>query len=489
MEKPNNTPSAAPLSPNKRFLAECEREALHLSGAILPHGALLVADADGHVVHASANVGDFLGVAAGDWLGASLPAHLDRACSDLPRTPGSRALIQGEPLDLLLNRGEGGAITLEFMAHLPDRNRPNPCPNPSAPGDEAGLAMLQNALVRQVAELTGFQRVMLYRFREDDDGEVIAEARLGDTYGSYLGLRFPASDIPQIARALYLKNPWRIIPDAAAEPVPVLGVGAAAPDLSHSDLRSVSPLHRVYLANMGVRASLSFPVVIADRLVALVACHHASPRQLPLGLIDHAAQTVRCYAMRLSAYQAHQRMRRVDSLNHRFAEVAAMLRRHGDLVSAWDEVAPWLMTQVGADGAQVVWGKTLASHGTCLEAPALGLLDAWFLNECGGILWNGDNLVRQVPGYPLSEVAGVLALRISRDLRVYLCRTETIHEVAWGGNPDKPVEHHDGSLGIAPRRSFEKWVEKRLGFSRPWDNEARLLALRLRELLLKEVRP
>lgn len=480
--------------PGMSHLDVCEREPLHRSGAILSHGALLVVDPDGHVVHASANVGDFLGAPAEAWLGARLPAALHQPCASLDMAPGSRSLLQGatlagaEPLDLVLNRSADGCIALEFLPHRPDINRITPCPGAGTPADEAGLALVQDALVRQIAQLTGFQRVMLYRFREDDDGEVIAESRPGDAYGSYLGLRFPASDIPRIARALYMNNPWRMIPDAAAEAVPVLGVDASPPDLTHSDLRSVSGMHRIYLANMGVRASLSFPVVIADKLVALVACHHASPRQLPLPLIDHAAQTVRCFGMTLSAYQARQRMRLVDGMGHRFAPAAGMLERHGDLLSAWPELAPWLMAQVRADGALVLRGDTRACVGTCLEATALEVLERWFLNPSGELLWSGDNLSRQVPDYPLSEIAGVLALRVGRDTRIYLCRSEYIHEVAWGGNPDKPVEYHDGALGIAPRHSFEKWVEKRLGFSRPWDNEARLLALRLRELLAKEAR-
>ena len=112
---------------------------------------------------------------------------------------------------------------------------------PDIPANENELAALQHELVERIAALTGFQRVMFYAFRADEHGEVVAEARHGDAYGSYLGLRFPASDIPHNARRLYQLNPGRLIVDAGAAAVPVAGRNDTPPDLTWSDLRSVSP--------------------------------------------------------------------------------------------------------------------------------------------------------------------------------------------------------------------------------------------------------
>lgn len=477
---------------DKRFLDECEREVLHLSGAIQSHGALVVIDGRLRVTHLSANHADYLPAELGLRVGAPLAEPLVRWVPALGE--GQRLLqpdgIEGVAgaLDLLLTRHPGGSWLFEC---LPGQGRDGLDPGrfglQPAPMDADTLAERRRELVREVAARSGFQRVMYYQFREDEDGdgEVLAEVRQAEVYGSYLGLRFPASDIPRVARTLYARNSWRMIPDARAAAVPVLGAGA--PDLSLADLRSVSPVHALYLANMGVRASLSLPIVAGNRLRALVACHHREPRRLPLPLLESLAQMTRGHALDVSAYESRRQMRLVDGLAHRFAAVRAVLERHGDATSAWPELAPLLAREFAVEGAMLRTSHAMVGWGLSLEPGALDALDRWFTTRSREMVWQGDRLGRQVPDMPPSQVAGVLVIRVvdrtGEVARAYLCRAEHIHEVAWGGNPDKPVEHHDGVVGIAPRRSFEKWVEKRLGYSRAWDNETLLLAFRLRELL------
>ena len=153
--------------------------------------------------------------------------------------------------------------------------------------DTAGAALERAASVQAVCEvaaeafrkLTGFDRIMIYRFLDDDAGHVVAEAR-EETSSSFLNHHFPATDIPRQARALYVRNPVRVIPDAAYAPQPLRG-GEGRPPLDMSDcgLRSVSPIHLQYLKNMGVRASLSLSIVVDDKLWGLFACHHYSPRR------------------------------------------------------------------------------------------------------------------------------------------------------------------------------------------------------------------
>lgn len=505
---------------DKRILERCEDEALHLSGAIQPHGALLALDADGRVSHASANTAALLDAAPEAWLDKPLPDSIDALTATTGDKPGSRSVVydaidtSAGLLDVGVTRGAQGALTLEFIPAAP-RQRLKNCracattalefvpaappecclattsehthPERRVPDSPAALLAQRQTLVDEIAALTGFERVMFYAFMDGGDGEVLAEACSGDTYGSYLGLRFPASDIPHVARALYLKNPWRLIPDAAAEAVPLIGRGAA-PDLTWSDLRSVSPVHRIYLANMGVAASLSFPVVSGGELVALVSAHHSRPTRLPLCVMEIGAAQVRAHAFAYASYCSQQRMRMIDGLVYRFNAMQAILHRHGGLVAAWPELGAWLCQEFKVDGATFCHDETALAVGVGFEPAALNALDDWFAGSIRDFVWAGDNLSRQVPGYPLSELAGAVAIRIGQPgsavARIYLGRREHIHEVAWGGNPDKPVEYHDGEVGIAPRRSFEKWVERRLGHCRPWSNETRLLALKLRELLL-----
>lgn len=483
----------------KAFIAQCEQEALHRSGMIQPHGALLICTADLRVTHASANLGDYTGRPPVAWLGQPLPDELARLNAMLPGEVGARAIIsrtldERYALDVVATRTEAGGLLLELIPAQEEwvLDTPKAPILPTPPASHEDLLALRHALLAQIAKLTGAHRLMYYAFLPNEDGEVLDEICDDPAAGTYLGLRYPASDIPMVARQLYLKNPWRCIPDAQAAPVPILSLDADVPaDLTWSDLRSVSPVHVVYLANMGVRSALSFPIALGGGLVALVSAHHTVPITLPPRLLDSLALQVKNFAHALALWQSQQRIRLIDGLNRRLDTAQETLLRHGDLISAWPDLAQGLIDEFDVDGATLCIEQQHASIGTCLEAMPLAVLDDWFGEQSDEAVWSSDHLSGDVRAFPLSEIAGVMAIRISRpgrrSIRIYLSRTEFIHTLNWGGNPNKPVEYHDGQLGIAPRRSFEKWVERRLGYSRPWSNEARLLALRLRDVLQREL--
>jgi len=484
--------------PNSRYLANCEREQLHLSGAAQAHGLLLVMDASGRICHVSDNALDFLGQPTEALLGKPLPAALTplqilldglgpMAGLRCPWRAGLESPLEGKPpLDCVLHRGLEGQTLIE-LTPASDFSPPRPHRMQEPYRNDAAYRAARQSLVEDMAKLTGFQRVMYYLFLENGDGLVVAEARDSQAYGTFLDHRFPASDIPQIARALYVKQSWRLIPDARQDPVPLRGLDPAPPDLSWADLRSVSPVHRVYLGNMGVRASLSFPVVMNGELAALVACHHTDPRQPSLSTLEVAAQQVQAHALAVGAYRGQERIRFMDGLDQRFEPARTLLQRHGALVPAWSELAPWLLDTFAADGVSLHLGETRLDHGLALEQGPFSSLKSWQLNAPLEPVFAADSLSRAVPGTPPSQCAGVLVIRNKSPQGAEFCvvftRKEQIEEVLWGGNPDKPTEYHDGVLGIAPRRSFERWVEKRLGYCRPWTNEFRVMAFRLREIL------
>ena len=489
------------MSLDAQVLAQCEREQLHLSGAIQPHGTLLVADAAGTITHAAQNIEAYLGAPADAWLGQSLPEALATFAKSLAAAPGSRrwtVLVltpNGAPMQVVLTRGANNQIIAELVPQ-PTGDAASVASNPQVVGHKTPktreeMAADEAAITEQVAALTHFQRVMYYRFREDGDGEVITEARRGDSYGSYLGLRFPASDIPRVARQLYLKNPWRMIPDAAAAPVSVLSKAAEAADLTYSDLRSVSPVHQVYLGNMGVVASLSFPVVMRGELVGLVAAHHSQVQSLSLAVLEQCSQLVSRHAQTAISYDLQQTLRRQDMISQRVEQLRPLVTSREDVEQNWDVIGRQLITMFHADGVRLCFDDTQLEHGLCGSAADRAPLEEWFVNDAAASVKNSDNIRRYV-ARPMSEnIAGVMGIDASGrggPLRVFLSRREHIHEVAWGGNPDKPMEAMGGPLPIAPRRSFEKWVEKRFGYCRPWNAEERHLALALRVLLLHELR-
>ena len=280
-------------------LTNCDREPIHIPGSIQPHGVLLVmTEPEFVVIQVSENVVDHLGVRVEDVLTRPLSALFDRSSVEAVGTalsggPSERAnairiLASGKPFDAIVHRHKGAAIlelepasavSTEDIGHHPLRQ------TLIRVQDVGSVRELANIVVEEVKRVTGFDRVMFYRFNEVGDGSVDAES-IAPGLEPYLGLHYPASDIPQPARQLYLENRLRIIADARAQPaliVPTLRPDTGAPlDLSFAVLRSVSPIHLEYMANMGLRASMSISLVVRDRLWGLISCaNHTGPRLVP----------------------------------------------------------------------------------------------------------------------------------------------------------------------------------------------------------------
>jgi len=281
-------------------ISNCDAEPIHLLGGIQPIGFLLTMSTDGAVSRASENVHIYLGVTGAEILGRPvrefLPAdllHDIRGRLQLASNEGIVERLFGQPLvpegprfDVAVHFAgreavlEFGPVTVETQNHL-SALRSMIARLERRTSTEA----LFKVAVRLVRTFTGYDRVMAYLFDEVGAGEVIAESVDGEMQ-PYLGLRYPGSDIPSQARALYRRNWLRMIVDVDAAPVPV--IPALSPegeplDLSMSVLRSVSPIQLEYLRNMGARASMSISILRGGELVGLIACHHREPKYLDLG--------------------------------------------------------------------------------------------------------------------------------------------------------------------------------------------------------------
>lgn len=262
----------------------------------------------------------------------------------------------------------------------------------------------------------------------------------------------------------------------------------APPDLSYSDLRSVSPVHLIYLANMGVRASLSVPVLANGKLVALIAAHDDEPHLLSADVLESVTQKVHAHSLAINSFRA-QRISRIslDMLNQ-FDAMKSFIANPARWDEHWHKIGPWLLAQFDATGAVLHFDRHAWVIGQHPDESVMRTLDDWLCEECLEFVWTSESLSRAFPALPPCPVAGALAIRgnLLNDVdspRVFLFREEHVHEVKWGGNPEKPIENSDGPLDIKPRRSFETWVERRVGYSRPWGTEMRQKALKLRELL------
>ena len=488
-------PAGAAFEPaaSEADLATCDREPIHIPGAIQPHGALLAAREDDlTIVHASANVCAFLGRPVDETLGASLGELIDAAslarvraaceapsltqCNPLSLTAGGRVF------DAMLHRS-GELLVVEIEPRQggdPEEH----CPHAEA---RQALARLQSARTRdelwrvaaeEVRRLTGFHRVMVYRFDErDEHGEVVAES-LDPSVGreAYLELHYPASDIPAQARALYAVNWLRLIADVGYRPVPVLPAVSPATgeplDMSRSVLRSVSPVHLEYLRNMGVSASMSISMVQEGRLWGLVACHHYEPRLVPFRarlLCELLAQV--CSGLLSPLERAEEATHRAHTGEVR----AALLMRlageedvHRGLL--WGE--PSLLDLVGAGGAAIAYDGRLTTRGATPERPQIEAVIEHLRAAANDDVFATDALPSALPEVAgLAERgAGVLAFPLCRPRSEYVLwfRPEWVRTVRWGGDPSRAAtadpEHHR----VSPRRSFAAWEQTVVGKARPW---------------------
>src|SRR5450755_3411299 len=271
---------------------ECEREPIHLPGSIQSIGVLIAVDKPAfEVQQISANAGTWLGVEAAAALGCSLDQVLGKASAEIVRNAAIGTEFDDNPLYL----GTATVSTRPFHMVAHRRNRALIVELEPAgfkkPVSFRSIYALVRSFLRQlqqqgtvakvaaltaveVRRLTGFDRVMVYRFDPDWNGAVIAEDR-NDVLPSYLGLRFPAGDIPRQARELYRINHLRQIADANSVPVPLLGLrGSLTLDLTHASTRTVSPRHVEYMKNMGTMASMSISILRDGELWGLVTCHH-----------------------------------------------------------------------------------------------------------------------------------------------------------------------------------------------------------------------
>ena len=495
------------MDKQRGFLDNCEQEQLQFSGAIQSHGALIICQPDGTVTHRSDNLADFIAdslVAEGSLQPAILKLIPKSEQSPDTDAPVQRLFLQqaldgkSDLLDVVLTHS-ASRVAIEVLHHEASRAEPPwfPPPGLTAINNDDELAETRHELIDWIARVSGYERVMYYQFLPDGEGEVCSEYCHKDIDGSYLGLRFPASDIPQIARNIYRKNPWRTISDSHSEAValrrlePAVNSGHTEvdsdvlPDLTYVDLRSVSPVHAVYMQNMGDRASFTLSVVSADGLDALIFCHSPVAGRLSLDRQGAISNVVRQYNTLLREYRARKRMKIVDEFSYQVNQTLSRMNTLSDVAAQWQVLSCWLLGTFEADCLVIQIGDQIQVAGEETDPHISDYLQGWFKEHCQELFFSTDYLSGLQPDSQiLTNMAGAAGLKINnvngRSDYLFLLRKEVIQEVSWGGNPDKPVEYHDGQLGISPRQSFAKWVEKKIGFSRPWSSDVKFRLLRLR---------
>lgn len=489
-------------------LTNCDREPIHILGAIQPIGFLLALTADWMVARASANLAEYLGLTPAEIIGKPvaevlLPAavHDLRNRTALLRGPDSVErlfsvqLVEDAPLFDVALHLSGSSIVIEGERSSGEH------------GDVTGMVRSMIARLdqcgdlpaffkegaRQVRALVGFDRVMVYRFAPDGSGEVVAEA-CKPGIGRFLGLHYPASDIPAQARILYTRNLLRVIADVRAEPVPIepmLDAAGEPLDLSLSLLRSVSPIHIEYLKNMGVDASMSISIIVDGKLWGLFACHHYSPRSPSFERRAITELFSQMFSMRLESRERQQTVefeRRARDISDQLLGAVAS---DETLLRDPDWLADILTHAIPADGVGVWLAGNYAFSGVTPPTDDFRRIVRALNATAAGKVYATDHIGSLVPDAErfADGTSGLLAIPVSRSPRDYvvLFRSEMIRSVRWGGDPHKPVEYGPNGPRLTPRESFEEWKELVRGRSRPFSASELRVAETLRATLIEVV--
>ena len=505
---PTQSPTVPPPVPD---LSACERERIHMPGAIQPHGCLLFCSLPSWVVRTvSANAGQFLGREADTLLDTTLDTVLPAKTVHDLRNVLQASMVSGGAERLLDQPIDDGPSRYDLTVHMaasnavveivPRKGADTLATDPitlvkSMVGRLKRAPTLERFLhlaAHQVRAVTGFDRVMVYKFLPDSTGEVMAEA-LRSGLPPFLGLRYPASDIPAQARTLYRRQWLRLIPDVNYAPVPLLarsesGVEA---DLSLATLRSVSPVHLEYLRNMDSHATLTISLMTGDTLWGLIACHHSSPRRISSSTCAATELFGQIFSLQIEAKEQARELMVADELRKAHDRLIAAMTAESSIFDDPERFRDLVTHMVPCEGYGVWSEKGFIGVGVTPPPEAMPDLLRHLGEKDPQQPYATSALSRELASAAayVEQVSGVLSIPFSRTRREYLLffRREVIQTVTWGGDPTKPVVLERGGARIGPRKSFDAWKEIVRGQSIGWRPAEVQIAETLRISLLEVI--
>jgi light-regulated signal transduction histidine kinase (bacteriophytochrome)/CheY-like chemotaxis protein len=482
------------MQPTPIDLSNCDQEPIHIPGLIQPHGALIVLRRhDLTICQVSSNTTNILGLAPARLLQQPVEALLPEKEQVNYRQSLLNDVTESKPLylfsvrtreiddvfDAIAHRS-GNCILLELEPSSTERDLTAPDlyrlvqTSVAKLQQAASVARLCHVCAEQVRRVSGFDRVMVYRFDEEWNGEIVAEDKREDLE-PFLGLHYPASDIPKQARELYTKNWLRFIANRDYVPTPIIPANnpdTGEPlDLSFSVLRSVSPIHLEYLKNMGVGASMSVSLMKDGKLWGLIACHHYSPRHVPYDVRTACELLGQMMSPHLSSAEERQLVIYREKLRDVREGMLANLERLEDEAKALVGAHPNLLSFIEAGGAAVVMDDEVARVGHTPGDEDILRLSDWILEHAQDDVFATDRLQDVFGSGVLASVAsGVLAVSLTARRRHQLLwfRPEQVRTVHWAGDPAKSVVKGEGEARLSPRGSFSLWKETVKGRSKPW---------------------
>lgn len=468
-------------------LTNCEQEPIHIPGSIQPHGFLLGLKTDTFLIdYSSANTLDFIGVSHEMILGKRFEdvfgIYAMEALSEYISTNKMLSssllkmqllkkdflctvhqneniyILEVEPSSLHLKQSnEIYDHTSQFLTYLHSTH---------------SMQDLCKLVAKGTREVTGYDRVMIYRFDSQYNGEVFAES-CRDDLEPFIGLHYPHTDIPPQARELYMKNLLRLITDIDYTPVPIFTVDDIEGknlDLSLSILRSTSPIHVQYLHNMGVGATLTISLIYKKKLWGLIACHHYSPKNLSPELRLAAKLQGHFITSQIGLRQSHEEYEVSRKVNSAFDKIGTF--NLSVEKESFDEFIkqPELLEICNASGVSLIVDGEVYKNGVVLSDDEIIFLADFLSKHSGNSSFSTDKLSNQLPDYNIlcEKTSGVIyhSLDLESNNCIIWYRPETKTEVFWAGDPAKSIIKDE--KGLSPRNSFKLWKEVVEGTSKPW---------------------
>ena len=508
---------AAPVNINiaKNYESEvCGSIPLHLVNLIQPHGILLVLDkADLRIVQVSDNVNQYLGITAEELLSQSLAAFIpevqyQEVLGKINRQENQEKIPFTFTFSVASKELQFTALLLpqdEYILAELEESKPSP--------SESFISLYQNlkfitSLLKQAVTIdeiaqvatselkrfSGFDKVMVYQFDPNWNGIVIGQAKEEDM-DDYMGLRFPASDVPKQARDLYFKNPYRLIPTRNYTPVrlvPVINpLTQRFTDLSESSLRSVAKVHIEYLGNMRVDASMSLPIIIDNKLWGLISCHHKTPKYPSYEMRSAMEMLSVILSAQLEAKQKEENMALRVKLRSIHAALMEQLYTSANFAEGLLEGAQSIQDLLGLSGAAIVYEGNIWTSGTTPGNQEIKELVSWLRRNKA----SGQFVTDMLPvEYPHSKdykdkASGLVTIPINAEQGEFILgfRPEVEQTVNWGGNPNNALQMEPDGKNYHPRNSFEIYKETVKYTSMPWQEEEMEASNVLRHAVLEKI--
>ncbi|NPD70263.1 EAL domain-containing protein (plasmid) [Lichenicola cladoniae] len=471
-------------------LTSCDIEPIHAPGAIQPYGVLIVADAKTlHVTHVSENFASSSGLRNEDAIGAALSAVIGvepTAMLQAALSSERHSVASVMTLDLGFHRSpcrdvvvqaHAGHVFLELeIGHHPiDRHKAvsNIQSVIAELPRQTSVAEIADRTVAAVRRVTGYDRVMVYRFDAEGHGEVVAEDKRADLE-PLLHYRYPASDIPAQARKLYLTQRIRIIADTDYQPVKLLtgeqAFASEALDMSYCTLRRVSPLHLEYLRNMGVGGTLAISLIHDEALWGMVVCHHQTPHSVPADVAAMCDLVGQIVALLIQQAEEREALGRTVERQAILAGIKGAVDRAPSILAGLGSVHPAMVDLMDAGGVALRLSGCVHLFGATPSATMVDLIfDDVEAVALGEVFAEDSFGRRRLDWVDLADLAsGVLYLPLLNNPHdaIIWFRPQVVRTIVWGGDPGKPAADPDGR--ISPRKSFARWLELVRGTSLPW---------------------